>query len=278
MRTRPSEPRVRQQRGWERRAVLACLYRFLPSLRVVALASVLLAPCGALKAADGTTAPFDAANKLYEQGKFNDAAEAYQNLLKSGRVSSALFFNLGNAYFKGGQMGRAIAAYRSAELLTPRDPDIRANLQFARNQIQGPTLPVPAWQRWLGRLSLNEWTWLGAATLWLWIGTLIAGQCQPALKTALRKFVVLLGITALAVNAGLITLLAENHSTKSAVVIASEATARQGPLDESQTAFTLHDGAELEVLDRKDDWLQVTTDPKRIGWVRREQVLLASQS
>ena len=277
MRPRQSKSLPMEQRWWERRAVLAWLYRLVQPLRVVALASVLLVPCGALNAADGTTAPFDAANKLYEQGKFSDAAAAYQKLLESGRSSPAVLFNLGNAQFKSGQMGRAIAAYRSAELMTPRDPDIRANLQFARNQIQGPTLPVPAWQRWLGRLSLNEWTWLGAATLWLWIGTLIAGQCQPALKAGLKKFVVLLGITGLAMNAGLITLLAENHFTKSAVVIASEATARQGPLDESQTAFTLHDGAELEVLDRKDDWLQVTTDPKRIGWVRRDQVLLASR-
>jgi hypothetical protein len=69
----------------------------------------------------------------------------------------------------------------------------------------------------------------------------------------------------------------EARSIQSAVVIAPEAIARHGPLDESMNAFTLHDGAEVRVLDRKDDWLLVTTDPRRTGWLRRNQVLLASK-
>ena len=96
---------------------------------------------------------FDSANKLYEEGKFAEAVSAYEKLAQSGETSAALYFNLGNAFFKSGQIGRAVAAYRTAEQLTPRDPDVRANLQFARNQAQGPTLSPGRWQRWLGRLS-----------------------------------------------------------------------------------------------------------------------------
>src|SRR5215467_3632580 len=88
---------------------------------------------------------FDAANKLYEQGKFNEAAAAYEQVTNSGQVSTALYFNLGNAFFKAGQIGRAIVAYYQAERLNPRDSDLRANLQFARNQVQGPTLTPIKW-------------------------------------------------------------------------------------------------------------------------------------
>jgi len=230
-----------------------------------------------LTAADGTAAEFDAANKLYEQGKFADSAAAYQKLLQSGRTSPALYFNLGNAYFKSGQIGRAITAYRQAELITPRDPDIRANLQFARNQIQGPTFSTPGWQRWLKKLSLNEWTWLGAACLWPWFALLILVQWRPPLTASLRKVIITFGIITVLVNACLVLTLQVDRFTKGAIVVAPEAVVRQGPLDESQTAFTVHDGAELQVLDRKDEWLQVTTDPRRIGWVRRDQVLLMPQ-
>jgi uncharacterized protein YgiM (DUF1202 family) len=59
-----------------------------------------------------------------------------------------------------------------------------------------------------------------------------------------------------------------------AIVVAQEAVARQAPLDESQSAFTLHDGAELQVLDQKDQWLQVQADQNRIGWVRKDVVLV----
>ena len=217
---------------------------------------------------------FDAANRLYEQGKYGEAAAAYQKLLQSGEASPAVYFNLGNAYFKSSQIGRAVAAYRQAERTTPRDPDLRANLQFARNQVQGPSTLTPGWQRWLTKLSLNEWTCLGAAALWLWFGLLIAVQWRPAFKPILGKSALALGIIAVLLNACLLMVIQTDRFAKTAVVIVPEATVRQGPLEESPTAFAVHDGAELRVLDRKDEWLQVRTDPRRIGWVRRDQVTL----
>src|SRR5208283_3385436 len=83
-----------------------------------ALAILILA--GKLLAAD-LPADFSAANRLYAQGRFSDAAEAYEKLLQTGAQSPALLFNYANAEFKSGHLGRAIAAYRQAELLAPRD-------------------------------------------------------------------------------------------------------------------------------------------------------------
>ena len=74
------------------------------------------------------------ANRLYEDGQFAQAAQAYQQLADQGFADSALFFNLGNAYFKQGDYGRAILNYRRAEQLAPRDEDIAANLALARAQ------------------------------------------------------------------------------------------------------------------------------------------------
>ena len=87
--------------------------------------------------AQNTAALFDEANKLYEQAKYQEAATAYEKLLQSDPASAALYFNLGNAWFKAGQSGRAIAAYRQAERLAPRDPDLRFNLNFVRKKVSG---------------------------------------------------------------------------------------------------------------------------------------------
>ncbi len=244
---------------------------------VLAFAWVAVAPCSA-GAAEIPGASFESANKLYEEGKFAEAAAAYTELLHSGKTSAALFFNLGNAYFKSGQLGRAIAAYRQAEQITPRDPDVRANLQFARNQRQGPSLPPQPWQRWLGKLSLNEWTWLAAAAVWLWLILLALLQWRPALKRPLRGTVIAAALVAAALSACLGLLSYQAHKVHTAVVITPESTVRHGPLEESQNAFTVHDGAELRVLDQKDDWLQVSTDPRAIGWLRRNEVLLLPRS
>ncbi len=80
---------------------------------------------------------FDAANKLYEEGKYADAANAYDKLLTNGTVSEAIYFNRGNAWFKAGQVGRAIASYRQARLLAPRDSALRANLQLGEDAARG---------------------------------------------------------------------------------------------------------------------------------------------
>src|SRR5437867_7486838 len=157
---------------------------------------VLLAWCGGRVRGENVAAAFDAANKLYYEGKFAEAAAAYEKLAQSGQGAPALYFNLGNALFKSGQIGRAIAAYRQAEQLTPRDPDVRANLQFARNQIQGPTFSANRWERWLGKLTLNEWTLLAAGAIWLWLLLLGLLQWRPAWKRPLRAYVVALAAAA----------------------------------------------------------------------------------
>ena len=219
---------------------------------------------------------FDTANKLYEEGKCAEAAAAYESLVQSRRVSAALYFNLGNAWFKSGQIGRAIAAYRQAEQITPRDPDLRANLQFARKQTPSPTLSPSRWQRWLGRLTLNEWTVLAAVALWLWLLLLAILQWRPGLRLVLRTYVLSLAVLAALLCACAAAALCETRFTRTAIVFTHEATVRYGPLAESPSAFTVHDGAELRVLDQKDEWLQVSAGPRRTGWLRRDQTILPS--
>jgi len=228
--------------------------------------------------AEDATAAFDAANKLYAQGKFAEAASAYQNLVQNGTVSPALYFNLGNAFFKSSQAGRAIAAYRQAERLTPRDPDVRANLQFARNQVQSPTLQQNAWERWLGALNLNEWTGLSAAALWLTFGLLAARELRPSLARALRNWALLSGLSAACLLVCLALAWTSQSPHKKALVTVKEATILNGPFDESPGAFTANYGAELRVLDRKDDWLQVTDGTRRVGWVKRDAALVSPGS
>jgi len=229
--------------------------------------------CGLTARAELSASAFDTANKLYEQGKFAEAAAAYQKLLESGQTSPALYFNLGNAFFKAGQIGRAIATYRLAEQLTPRDPDLRANLQFARNQVPGPTLAPARWERILGTLSLNEWSLLAMAGFWVWLILLVLPQLKPALKPALRGYTLGAGLATGVLCALFAVVLVQNRFTREATVIAREAVVRQGPLDESPSAFTVHDGAQLRLLDQKDDWFQVSTDSRHFGWIRRNQVL-----
>ena len=95
-------------------------------------------------AAADVSADFTTANKMYAEGKFAEAAGAYEQIIQStsrdGTASAALYFNAGNAEFKLGHLGRAIAAYRRAAWLNPRDSEVLGNLGFARNQVQRATV------------------------------------------------------------------------------------------------------------------------------------------
>jgi tetratricopeptide (TPR) repeat protein len=221
---------------------------------------------GHIFAAD-VIADFSGANKLYAEGKFPDAAVAYEKILQTGWQSPALLSNFASAEFKAGHLGKAIAAYRQAELLTPRDAELRANLAFVRNQVQGATLRESRWQNWMGSLTLNEGAVLTAVLFWMTFGLFIARQLLPGLvprlKSATRIFVALTLLSGAALG-----LQAANHfSSATAVVIADSVTARSGPFDDAQNAFTARDGAELSVLDQHDGWVQVANGAGKSGWL-----------
>jgi tetratricopeptide (TPR) repeat protein len=226
---------------------------------------------GTILAADVAT-DFSAANKLYAEGKFADAATGYEKILQTGAVSPALLFNDGNAEFKCGHLGKAIAAYQQAAQLSPRDAELRANLAFVRNQVQGATVRESFWQNWGGTLTLNECAVLTAVLFWLTFALLTVRQLRPALVPKLKNTTWI--FIALTVFSGTVLgLQAANHfSAATAVVITDNVTARSGPFDDAQSAFTLRDGAELSVLDRRDGWVQVTNGAGKSGWLSAQQV------
>src|SRR6185436_14035558 len=114
----------------------------------------------------------------------------------------------------------------------------------------------------------NEWTVITVASLWAFFSVLACGEI-----TGRRYARTALAFLLLALLSGMGLGMAWNdQSTGSAVVTAKEATVRFGPLDESQTAFQLRDGAELTVLSSKNDWIQVRDPEKRVGWIRRDEV------
>ena len=209
------------------------------------------------------SAQFDRANALYDSQQYTAAAAAYEEIARAGKASAALYFNLGNAWFKAGQMGRAIAAYRRASELDPRDDDTRANLDFARNQAGAgaPALPGSAWTRWVERLTLDEWTKLASLFCGFFFLTLTARQIWPAWRKPASTVAAALGAACLVWLACLGLALDARYGAQGSVVIVPEAVAHNGPLDVSPSAFVAHDGAELLVLDSKDGWLESPTPP-----------------
>jgi tetratricopeptide (TPR) repeat protein len=210
---------------------------------------------------------FEAANRLYEKGDYPGAVAAYGKLADTRQSSPALLFNLGNAYFKNGQIGRAIFAYRHAERLDPRDPDIRANLNFALSSVPGNAARMSNLDRALEMLTLNERGALTAVSLWICFGLMALAQFRPSWKSAVRTIVVCAAIFATFFGVWYAQGLIARATERKVVVTAPTATVRFGPLEESQVSFNVRDGNELQLLGRKDKWLQVADASNRSGWI-----------
>ena len=247
----------------------------IESLRKLAVLAVFLLLSTGSVLSENSAAAFEQANRLYAEGKFPEAVAAYQRLLDAGQVSPAVYFNLGNAAFKAGQLGRAIASYRLAQELAPRDADLRANLQFVRNRVAGPGNPSPArWRERLNGLTLNEWTWLTVGAFWLWFALLTARQAGLTSPARVKGY---------ALTAALVTALSgtclgirgySELAALPAVITVREATVKYGPLEESRNFYTLSDGAEVTVLEQQDHWLQVRDANQRTGWIKQEQAMV----
>lgn len=231
------------------------------------------------------------ANQLYDSGQYMQAGQAYQQLVDQGYADSALFYNLGNAYFKQGDYGRAILNYRRAERLAPRDPDVEANLALARAQSVDQLEEFASEDGFFsnlahltqGWLSLNE---LAMITLGLWVGCafLVIAFGGSKRGSGLREGLgYALVVSSLALTVGLVGLVSRLHlenTRPEAVVVAQEVDVTSGPGSQYVTEFTLHSGTEISLVETRGSWARLALSGSDLqGWVPASAVeaLAASQ-
>lgn len=211
------------------------------------------------------TRTFVEASAAYDNNRLPDAIAGWEKLLDEGQVLPEVLFNLGNAYYRNGQLGPAIRAYRQAERLAPRDPDIRANLGFAA-QTAGITLPVlhPVTGRLLD-VSRAEWMKAAGLLYGLLFLSLAVWIVQPRFRSVLRPLSGGLLLLLLMAMAGLWA----QHNLRAVpecVVMKPDQTVRSGPLESATPILALPEGAIVRKLDEHSDWAEVQTEGTR-GWL-----------
>jgi tetratricopeptide (TPR) repeat protein len=263
--------------------------RCLPYVAIIvglALTATLAAGVAA-RPATGPTDAMVAANRLYEAGSYAEAASMYQQLVDAGYVDSAVFYNLGNAYFKVGEIGRAILNYRRAEVLAPRDADVRANLAVARGlavdqlQSSGPSVLAQLSQLSARWLTLNELAALALA-LWVVLFLLLAlflfSRRGSHLREAAMYLVVLVGLLVLAAGLTLGSRLYLVQSRPDAVIVAVETDVTSGPGSQYVVEFNLHTGAEVVQLEQRGSWTRLALPGSDLqGWAPSSDVEVIGQ-
>jgi hypothetical protein len=246
----------------------------LALLLVLVLAG--LSACGSETASGAQMAE---ANRLYEAGQYAEAVVAYQALVDAGVEDGVLYYNLGNAHFKAGDLGRAILNYRRAQALLPRDPDVAANLQLARAQaIDRLETEDEGVVVGLVRRVLVEWATLdevAGVALGLWAllcALVVAAILWRRGRQGLRYVIAAVGVTLALSLLSIIIRIGDVRGGSPGVVVAQAVEVRSGPGEDYLAEFTLHTGAEIQVLAQRDDWVRIALPGDLQGWVPGEAV------
>jgi tetratricopeptide (TPR) repeat protein len=247
------------------------------TIAIALAAGALLAPGPAAAERGAAHAAFERGMKLYEEGDYSGAVDAFDEVVAMGVEDPAVEYDLANAWFKAGRLGRAIYHYRRAHALAPRDEDVKANLEYARflalDRIEesGATTDRRV-EGWLDRVTPSE---AARVPMALWIAAGLVG-CVWQLGRAegrpgRRSFVVLVALWAVSF-AGAWAVHHRAARVNEAVVLAREAVVRNGPGENFETAFVLHEGAEAVVEGERGAWTEISLPGDLRGWISADQI------
>ena len=251
--------------------------------RIVLLIGLLIDIVPALRA-EGTSAEamWERANTLYINGDYAGAAEAYEAVAAEGYVSGKLFYNLGNAYFKADELGRAILNYNKALKLSPYDGDVAYNLAVANGYVKDKIETVPEFfvSRWVkaSRASLDSNTW-ALLSLVLLVAAL-AGVLVFLLaeRRGWRKAGFFWGIVCFLLTVCTAVFAAvekrELLDASRAVVLVQAVAVKSAPEKGGSDLFILHEGTQAEVLSSYGEWREVMIADGNKGWVPADAVAL----
>jgi len=247
--------------------------------RAVAAACLVLAIGTRVWAAPAAESPntiFFRANTLYTEEHYADAAAQYEQLLAAGLESGNLYFNLGNAYFKAGDVGRAMLNYERARRLMPGDPDLLANLAYARS-LADVSEDVPVWTRLLfplaGRFSTDGLLLAASGLYVLLMMLLITARLLPTAARGARGAAVATAVTlALVLTSCAYRLATIDLPTYAVVVAREDATVRFEPSTGGTAHFQAKPGSVLRLVAERGGWRQVRRADGRRGWIERDAV------
>lgn len=220
---------------------------------------------------------FDQANKLYEQEQYPAAIQKYLEVIHNGYESWQLYYNLGNAYYKTGQFGRAILSYERSLKLNPKNEDIQFNLQIANLSVIDKVVTPPQFFlfKWLSDIKslwgIDTLTFIGIGfylvTMLLIIAKIFIQKvsAQRLLTVLLVPLIFLLVI----ITFILVVRIHENNTLRYAIVLVDKIEVMSAPETQGTELFALHEGVKFKLEELRGDWAKIRLADGKVGWVKR---------
>lgn len=218
---------------------------------------------------------FDQATEAYNNGEYEKAIEAYDKILENNQHSAALYYNLGNAYYKLNQIPESIYYYEKSLLLNPDDQEVRTNLAYAQNMTLDAieTLPQTGLSRiyksFTSRLTFDQWAYASIFCMILFVLLYIAFYYNQ--YSTRKRFAFIGSLIALFLCIVFIVFASVEFSSfqsdNPAIIFADEVNVRSEPNTSSEDIFTLHSGTKVNVLDSLNNYRKIRLSDGKTGWI-----------
>ena len=219
--------------------------------------------CAATAMAGSADDTFDNGNRAFAEGDFAQAIADYQSLVDSGHYSEPIFFNLGNAYAKAGQIGPAVLSYQRALFIAPQDRAVKANLALAAS-----ATPRSTWyERAAYTLSMSSWSFFIFGGF-----ILIALAALLGRFTSRKKSAWTLGLGGATSVLAATAALAIWWPVLNESVVIAPAQARLSPFATAHAELTLGEGQTVTVKRTHGGFALITTDSGQSGWVEAKDI------
>jgi len=239
--------------------------------RSLLLITVLAA--GILIAQADPVSQFDEGLVQYRSDNWEQAVAIWEQILAQGDESGALHYNLGNAYYRLHELGKAVLEYERASRLTPRDDDVRQNLEFVRlrviDRVEEP-LRLSIWEtadRIRDSVTIRELS-LALLVTGLLVTVLLGLRWYGPVRIRRVVHPLLVGAIAVYVIGGAwYGWRSALDSQPWAIVMAEKTSVHSGPDETSTELFALHEGTRVAIDEELSVWMRVRLADGRMGWM-----------
>lgn len=212
------------------------------------------------------------AHEAYRAENFAEAARLYEMAVEGGSRSAALFYNLGNARFRAGEIGRAILNYERALALQPEHPEARANLSVARQKARALETPAQRWEAITGRATATQWTVAAACAFWIFAFAFAAWWMRQSRAPLLLFLSVIAGGALLLALGSIYALESGRHGANLGIVTAKNVQARVATADNASSVLALPPGSQIRILSQRGNWTYAALPNDLRGWIPTESV------
>lgn len=230
-------------------------------------------------AADGSNKPLTA-NDFYADGNYEEAIEEYQAILDDDNISTDIYYNLGNCYYKTDNIPRAILNYEKALKLKPDNEDALFNLMMANKQTIDKIDRLPelfignTWRNLITSKTVDNWAYYSIGLLFLSLLLFVSYLLMQQMITKKASFYAALLFLGLSMFT---FLMASQHNgiikqSSEAIIFAPTITIHSEPNESAEDLFTLHEGTKVTLLEESNEWSKIKLPNGNVGWIKSEEL------